>query len=112
MKKLRLLFGKSMDSAMDYYTWMKDYCFIPIDCAGTNISSSTRLYVDIQYDSWTGNYNPLYYGNVKATGNQLSTNLLAVYLGSQVLSYLPAGTCEVKSILTVNPMEKNVNLVN
>ena len=112
MKKLRLLFGKSMDNAMDYYTWMKDYCFIPIDCTGTNISSSTRLYVDIQYDSWTGNYNPLYYGNVKATGNQLSTNLLAVYLGSQVLSYLPAGTCEVKSILTVNPMEKNVNLVN
>lgn len=111
MKNLRLLFGKSPDNAMDYYTWMKDYCFITIDLSGTNISPNTRILVTIQFDGWKGNYNPLYYGNVQVGNNPISTNILAVYFGNQVLAYYPDGTCAVKNVLSAIPNDKAVNLV-
>lgn len=111
MKNLRLLFGKSPDNAMDYYTWMKDYCFITIDLSGTNISPNTRILVTIQFDGWKETYNPLYYGNVQAGNNPISTNILAVYFGNQVLAYYPDGTCAVKNVLSAIPNDKAVNLV-
>jgi hypothetical protein len=111
-KNLRLLFGKSPDNAMDYYTYLKDYCLIPIDLAGTNIPPNTRILVTIQFANWHSPYNPLYYGNVEKNGNQTTTNLLAIFLGSDVLAYNPDGTCVVKHVLSAIPKEKNVNLVN
>ena len=111
-KNLRLLFGKSPDNAMDYYTYLKDYCLIPIDLAGTNIPPNTRILVTIQFANWHSPYNPLYYGNVEANGNQTTTNLLAIFLGSDVLAYNPDGTCVVKHVLSAIPKEKSVNIVN
>lgn len=111
-KNLRLLFGKSPDNAMDYYTYLKDYCLIPIDLAGTNIPPNTRILVTIQFANWHSPYNPLYYGNVEAQGNQTTTNLLAIFLGSDVLAYNPDGTCVVKHVLSAIPKEKSVNIVN
>lgn len=111
-KNLRLLFGKSPDNAMDYYTYLKDYCLIPIDLAGTNIPPNTRILVTIQFANWHSPYNPLYYGNVEEQGNQTTTNLLAIFLGSDVLAYNPDGTCVVKHVLSAIPKEKSVNIVN
>ena len=97
---------------MDYYTYLKDYCLIPIDLAGTNIPPNTRILVTIQFANWHSPYNPLYYGNVEANGNQTTTNLLAIFLGSDVLAYNPDGTCVVKHVLSAIPKEKSVNIVN
>lgn len=115
-KQLRLLFGKSPENGIDYYDFLKDYCIIPIDLAGTNIPPNTRIMVTFQFASWASTYNPLNYGNVgvisnEVKGKQMTTNLLAIFLGSDVLAYNPDGTCTVKHVLSANPMEKNVNLV-
>ena len=110
-KELRLLFGKLPENGVDYYTYLKDYCIIPIDLAGTNIPPNTRIMITFQFAPFGDNYNPLYYGNVKKAGQQMTTNLLAIFLGSDVLAYNPDGTCTVKHVLSANPMEKNVNLV-
>lgn len=114
-KQLRLLFGKSPENGIDYYNYLKDYCIIPIDLTGTNIPPNTRIMVTFQFATWNDNYNPLNYGNVGKTtnggGKQSTTNLLAIFLGSDVLAYNPDGTCTVKHVLSANPMEKNVNLV-
>lgn len=111
-KQLRLLFGKSPENGIDYYEYLKDYCIIPIDLAGTNIPPNTRIMVTFQFADWGDNYNPLNYGNIgNANGKQSTTNVLAIFLGSDVLSYNPDGTCAVKHVLSANPMEKNVNLV-
>lgn len=110
-KQLRLLFGKLPENGIDYTTFMKDYCIIPIDLAGTNIPPNTRIMITFQYASFGTYYSPLYYGNVKKDGQQMTTNLLAIFLGSDVLAYNPDGTCTVKHVLSANPMEKNVNLV-
>ena len=40
----------------------------------------------------------------------MTTNLLAIFLGSDVLEYRPDGTCIVKHILTAGTNEKTVNL--
>lgn len=111
-KKLRLLFGKAPDNALDYWTWLKDYCIIPIDLAGSNIPPNTRILVTLQFASWGTNYSPLYYGNnKKQESNKLTTNLLAIYLGHDVLQYNPDGTCIVKHVLSANPNEKQTNLI-
>lgn len=110
-KQLRLLFGKLPENGIDYYTYLKDYCIIPIDLAGTNIPPNTRIMVTFQFADFGNYYSPLYYGNVKKEGQQMTTNLLAIFLGSDVLAYNPDGTCTVKHVLSANPMEKNVNLI-
>lgn len=117
-KQLRLLFGKDPDNAIAYADYLKDYCIIPIDLTGSNIPPNTRIFVQFQFGNWQpgvndaqGNskYNPFHLGNVN--GNvATSTNLLAIFLGSDVLEYRPDGTCIVKHILTAGTNEKMVNL--
>lgn len=108
-KQIRLLFGKDPDNGLSYYNYLKDYCVIPIDLTGSNIPPNTRIFITFQFASWDSHYNPLCYGNI--SGNpKMTTNLLAVFLGSDVLQYNPDGTCLVKHILTAGTNEKGVNL--
>lgn len=106
-KQLRILFGKSPDNAIDYYSYLKDYFIIPIDLTGSNIPPNTRFYVTFQFEAFGQYYNPLYYGNNSQT-KQLTTNLLAITLGSNVLLYQPDGTCVVKNVLSAQPQDKQV----
>ena len=119
-KQLRMLFGKAVDNGLDYYEYLKDYCLIPIDLTGTNIPPNTRIMITMQFADYgvaTGGavqgYSPTSFGNVLTPndGNLLTTNLLAIFLGSDVLTYNPDGTCVVKHVLSAIPNEKNVNLV-
>lgn len=109
LKQLRLLFGKDPDNALSYYDYLKDYVIIPIDLTGSNIPPNTRIFVTFQFASFGANYNPLYYGNI-SRNKQLSTNLLAIFLGSDVLEYRPDGTCVVKHVLQAQPKETVVNM--
>lgn len=108
-KQIRLLFGKDPDNGIGYYDYLKDYCVIPIDLTGSNIPPNTRIFITFQFASWKPNWNPLCLGNL--SGNKkLTTNILAVFLGSDVLQYNPDGTCIVKHILTAGTNEKGVNI--
>lgn len=110
-KQIRLLFGKDPDNGISYYDYLKDYCVIPIDLTGSNIPPNTRIFVTFQFADWVSPYNPLFFGNIEGNGQkQLTTNLLAVFLGSDVLQYNPDGTCLVKHILTTGTNEKTVNI--
>lgn len=116
-KQLRLLFGKDPENGLDYSTYLKDYCIIPIDLVGTNIPPNTRIFVTLQFANWVKPYNPLHFGNIGSNpntntqgNNKTTTNLLAIFLGSDVLVYNKDGTCLVKHILTASTTEKNVNL--
>ena len=108
-KQIRLLFGKDPDNGMGYYEYLKDYCVIPIDLTGSNIPPNTRIFITFQFASWGTNYNPLCFGNL-AGNKKLTTNILAVFLGSDVLQYNPDGTCIVKHILTAGTNEKSINI--
>lgn len=112
-KQLRMLFGKNIDNCIDYYEYLKDYCLIVCDLTGTNIPPNTRLMVTMQFADYGDNYSPMCYGNVKTPqdGNLLTTNLLAIFLGSDVLSYNPDRTVTVKHVLSANPNEKNTTLM-
>lgn len=109
MKQLRLLFGKDPENAISYYDYLKDYVIIPIDLTGSNIPPNTRIFVTFTFAGFKDNYNPLHYGNVNKN-KQLTTNLLAVFLGSDVLEYRPDGTCVVKHVLQAAPKETEVQL--
>lgn len=109
MKQLRLLFGKDPDNALSYYDYLKDYVIIPIDLTGSNLPPNTRIFVTFQFATFGADYNPLHYGN-DSKSKQLTTNLLAVFLGSDVLEYRPDGTCIVKHVLQAAPKEPEIQL--
>lgn len=109
-KQLRLLFGKDPDNSLSYENYLKDYCIIPVDLTGSNIPPNTRIFVNFQFAQWGDNYRPMKFGNIEGNGNNISTNLLAISLGSDVLVYQKDGTCIVKHILSPSTTEKNVNL--
>lgn len=108
-KQIRLLFGKDPDNGIGYYDYLKDYCVIPIDLTGSNIPPNTRIFITFQFATWGTNWNPLCFGNLKGN-KKLTTNILAVFLGSDVLQYNPDGTCLVKHILSPGTNEKGFNI--
>ena len=110
-KQLRLLFGKAPDNGIDYKTFLKDYFIIPVDLTGSNIPPNTRIYLTLQFESFAGDtgYNPLHYGNC-AKNQYTSTNILAVYFGSNVLTYNPDGSCTTKNVLSVNPASPQITV--
>lgn len=108
-KQLRLLFGKAPDNGIDYKTFLKDYFIIPVDLTGSNIPPNTRIYLTLQFENYGNNYNPLHYGNV-ADSAYTSTNILAVYFGSNVLTYNPDGSCTTKNVLSVNPASPQITV--
>ena len=99
------------DNGIDYKTFLKDYFIIPVDLTGSNIPPNTRIYLTLQFESFAGDtgYNPLHYGNC-AKNQYTSTNILAVYFGSNVLTYNPDGSCTTKNVLSVNPASPQITV--
>ena len=98
------------DGAMIAFATTIPGSIIPVDLTGSNIPPNTRIFVNFQFAQWGDHYRPMKYGNVENNGNNISTNLLAISLGSDVLVYQKDGTCIVKHILSPSTTEKNVNL--
>ena len=108
INKLDFYLVKDPDNGLSYYNYLKDYCVIPIDLTGSNIPPNTRIFITFQFA--VGKIIIIHYVMVILGSKQLTTNLLAVFLGSDVLQYNPDGTCIVKHILTAGTNEKGVNI--
>lgn len=117
----RHFFLQSPETALDFETFMKEYCVFCVDLSTWDLSAGEKIYVDIQYSDWDSNYNPYYSTNqtqtkeIKDTTNtytvktitpvnmakQVVTSLYSV----KVLRLLPDGRTLLADLITSSDKE-------
>lgn len=63
--KARKHFWEEENEALDFETFMKEYCVYCVDLSPFKLSPNENLRISIQYSEWTGDYNPYYANNSK-----------------------------------------------
>lgn len=75
--KARLHFQQSEDEALDFDTFMKEYCIYCIDLSPFDIPQGDQIKISLITSSWANNYHPFYSYNSK-------TNVLSTFAGTAV----------------------------
>ncbi len=91
--KARLHFQQSEEEALDFNTFMKEYCIYCVDLSPFDISPGDQIKITMNMSSWGGNYNPYYSYNSKANipvaaGNPARTDIPARYTSSNIICNL------------------------
>ena len=77
--------------ALDYNTFLKEYCMFCVDLSYFEIPSNGQLTIVVGYSSWDGNYNPYFNDNTKGKniGNGGYATLIdGVWTATQIITNL------------------------
>ena len=107
--KARKHFWEEENEALDFDTFMKEYCIYCIDLSPFKLSPNENLRVSIQYSEWNGDYNPYYDNNIKeGTHTYRSTRVICCLYYDEVLK-IGNGIIELKPMFDEKP-ESNETL--
>ncbi|MEE3324468.1 MAG: hypothetical protein VZR33_03960 [Methanosphaera sp.] len=83
-------FEEPENEAIDYNTFMKEYCMFCIDLSCFEIPSNGQLTIVIGYSSWDDYYNPYYQDNTMGAhiGNGGYSTLEGIWTASQIVTNL------------------------
>ena len=103
--KARLHFQQEEEEALDYETFLKEYCIFCIDLSCFELSVNENIRITMAFSNWTQtNYNP-YFAYNDATGTQTSTNIICNLFCDKVLRLLPNRRIELADLMTTNTVE-------
>lgn len=80
--------------ALDFNTFMKEYCFFCIDLSPFEINANQQITITMGFSTWSQNYNPYYDANTKLQIGGLDS----VYRATQIISNIYC-----MKILRLNP---------
>lgn len=80
--------------ALDFNTFMKEYCFFCIDLSPFEINANQQITITMGFSTWSQNYNPYYDANTKSKIGDLDS----VYRATQIISNIYC-----MKILRLNP---------
>lgn len=111
--KSRLHFQQEEEEALDFDTFMKEYCIFCIDLSCFELSVNENIRITMAFSDWTqkasnttDDYNPFFEYNTKGTGyTQKSTNLICNLFCDKVLRLLPNRRIELADLMTTNTVE-------
>lgn len=110
-QKARLHFQQSEEEALDFETFMKEYCIYCVDLSPFDITAGEMIKITIETSSWEGNYNPFYAYNDTASGREASKSMLCCLFCDKVLRLLPDARCEICDMISANSVEvENANM--
>ena len=113
--KARKHFWEEENEALDFDTFMKEYCVYCIDLSPFKLSPNENIMINIQYSEWGKSdantlYNPYYENNTQATGyRNLSTRMLCNLYYDKVLK-IGSGVFELKDAFDVKQESETVNM--
>lgn len=108
--KARKHFWEEENEALDFETFMKEYCVYCIDLSPFKLSPNENIMINIQYSEWNGDYNPYFENNYKAENHRnLSTRLLCNLYYDKVLK-IGNGVFELKDAFDAKTEEETVNM--
>ena len=120
--KARLHFQQSEDEALDFNTFMKEYCIYCVDLSPFDISPGDQIKITMNFSSWEGAYNPYYSYNTKATipvptgGDRsaarpeipqryTSSNIICNLFCDKVLRLLPGRQIQLADMISTSTVE-------
>lgn len=113
-RKARLHFQQSEDEAIDYDTFIKEYCIFCVDLSCFDLSPNENIRITFMTSTWAQtNYNP-YYGTNKKDGDTIpymSSSIICNLFCDKVLRLLPNRQIQLADLITTNTVEvENSNM--
>lgn len=105
--KARLHFQQSEDEALDFETFMKEYCIYCIDLSCFNLSPNENIKINMGFGPWAQtNYNPYWaYNTNDSTNPYMSSSIICNLFCDKVLRLLPNRRVELADLITTNTVE-------
>lgn len=104
--KSRLHFQQEEEEALDFDTFMRDYCIFCIDLSCFELSVNENIRITMAFSDWGAKYNPYFQHNYEETGHsQQSINLICNLFCDKVLRLLPNRRIELADLMTTNTVE-------
>lgn len=109
--KARKHFWEEENEALDFDTFLKEYCVYCIDLSPFKLSPNENLRVAIQYSEWTGDYNPYYENNYEHNEDHMyrSTRVICCLYYDKVLK-IGNGIFELKPMFDEKNEVETVNM--
>lgn len=103
--KARLHFQQEEEEALDFETFLKEYCIFCIDLSCFELSVNENIRITMAFSNWTqSHYNP-YFAYNDDQGTQTSTNIICNLFCDKVLRLLPNRRIELADLMTTNTVE-------
>ena len=115
--KARLHFQQSEDEALDYDSFLKEYCIFCVDLSCFDLSPNENIKITIACGSWgeqtsSHKYNPFFANNDEAdTNGYMSSSIICNLFCDKVLRLLPNRQIQLADLITTNTVEvENSNM--
>lgn len=108
--KARLHFQQSEDEALDFNTFMKEYCIFCVDLSPFDISPGDQIKITMTFSDWSASYNPFYSYNAKkftdnSDGRYTSSNIICNLFCDKVLRLLPGRQIQLADMISTSTVE-------
>lgn len=104
-RKARYHFFQSEDEALDFNTFLKEYCIYCVDLSLFTLSPGENIRITLATSDWHDTYNPYFSGNDKNNGRYISSTLICNLFCDKVLRLLPNRRVELADMMTTSTVE-------
>lgn len=103
-RKARYHFFQSEDEALDFNTFIKEYCIYCVDLSLFTLSPGENIRITLATSAWDEKYNPYFTANYK-DGRYISSTLICNLFCDKVLRLLPNRRVELADMMTTSTVE-------
>jgi len=103
--KSRLHFQQSEDEALDYETFLKEYCIFCIDLSPFDLSVNEQLRINMTLADWGDSFNPFHAGNDKDL-QYMSPAIICNLFKDKILKLEPDRKCSLADMITAKQSEE------
>ena len=105
--KSRLHFQQSEEEALDYESFLKEYCIFCIDLSPFDLSVNEQLRINMTLADWGQDFNPFYAGNDENT-QYMSPAIICNLFKDKILKLEPDRKCSLADMITSKQSEEQL----
>lgn len=106
--KSRLHFQQSEEEALDYESFLKEYCIFCIDLSPFDLSVNEQLRINMTLADWGDEFNPFYAGNSESTEKYMSPAIICNLFKDKILKLEPDRKCSLADMITAKQSEEQL----
>ncbi len=105
--KSRLHFQQSEDEALDYESFLKEYCIFCIDLSPFDLSVNEQLRINMTLADWGEDFNPFHAGNDTSL-QYMSPAIICNLFKDKILKLEPDRKCSLADMITAKQSEEQL----